>query len=136
MNLTNKEIGYLAGFVDGEGSFIVNKREHIGYKGIRYVGYSYYLDIGNTNKQVLEWIKEKVGVSSAIYENPQKGNRKTAYRLRICYKQAKPLTKVIMDCLIIKRRNAEVFLLCDENPDKEALFNEMKMLNFRGIAKV
>ena len=100
-NLNDCEIGYLAGFIDGEGSFIINKRVHQGYKGKNYMGYSAYIDLGSTNKYVLEWIKNLISVSSNIYENKQKGNRKTAYRLRISYKQAKKLTEKITPHLII-----------------------------------
>jgi hypothetical protein len=137
-NLNQEVIGYLAGFIDGEGSLMINKREHIGYKGKRYESYSAYVDIGNTNREVLEWIKDVVGVTSNVYENPQKGNRKTAYRLRVCYKQAYSMIQTIMPWLIIKKKQSEVFLkyLSATIEEKEILHKEMAMLNQRGIYKV
>lgn len=140
MNITEIERGYLAGFIDGEGSLLINKREHINtYKNTRYLSYSIYIDIGNTNKEVLEWIRSLLGITSKIYENKCKGNRKLAYRLRISYRQAKPLIEILFDNLIIKKKQAEVFLKWPPNKmrgfgeEKEKLFQEMKILNKRGI---
>jgi hypothetical protein len=134
MNLTDFELGYLAGFIDGEGSLIINKREHVGYNEKRYISYSAYLDIGNTNKECLEFIKKILNISSSIYENQCSGNRKLAYRLRISYKQAKPLIEALKSRLIVKRKIAEVFLnYQDKSFDKEKLFLEAKELNKRGI---
>lgn len=131
--LTEFELGYLAGFIDGEGSLILNKREHIGYKGKRYMGYSAYLDLGNTNEEVLIWIKNKLKISSKIYKNQCKGNRKLAYRLRICYKQAKPLICLLKDKLIIKKEIANIFLNYGESDKKDELYLKAKLLNKRGI---
>jgi hypothetical protein len=133
IKLTDFELGYLAGFIDGEGALIINKREHIGYKGIRYVGYSAYIDLGNTNKECLEYIKNLLNVTSGIYTNQCKGNRKVAYRLRIGYKQAKPLIEQLQDRLIIKKNIAKVFLEYDQTDDKESLWQSAKQLNKRGI---
>ena len=131
--LTDFELGYLAGFIDGEGALIINKRKHIDYKGRKYVGYSAYLDIGNTNRECLEWIKSKLNITSNIYENQCKGNRKKAYRLRIGYKQAKPLIEQLKSKLIVKRNIAEVFLNYETTDDKENLWNIARQLNKRGI---
>lgn len=131
--LTEFELGYLAGFIDGEGSLIINKREHIGYEGKRYVGYSAYIDIGNVNKECLEWIKSKLEITSNIYENQCKGNRKKAYRIRIGYKQAKPLIEKLQSKLIVKKNIAEIFLKYDYTEDKDTLWKVAKQLNKRGI---
>lgn len=132
-NLSDFELGYLAGFIDGEGSLIINKREHIGYNGVRYMGYSAYLDLGNTNKECLEWIKQLLNVTSNIYENQGKGNRKLSYRLRIGYKIAKPLIEKLQDKLIIKRNISKIFLDYEKAENKELLWETAKQLNKRGI---
>ena len=133
INLSEFELGYLAGFIDGEGSLIINKREKIGYKGKKYIGYSAYIDLGNTNKECLEYVKNILGVTSGIYTNQMKGNRKIAYRLRIGYKQAKPLIEQLKDKLIIKKEIAKIFLDYDLVEDKEILWQIAKQLNKRGI---
>ena len=133
MKLTNLELGYLAGFIDGEGALLINKREHIGHKGKRYIGYSAYIDLGNTNEEVLIWIKTKLNISSKIYKNQCKGNRKLAFRLRICYKQAKPLIDLLKDILIVKKEIAKIFLDYDNCQDKDGLYLKAKALNKRGI---
>ena len=132
-HLTEFELGYLAGFIDGEGALLINKREHIGHKGKRYVGYSAYIDIGNTNKECLEWIKSKLNITSSIYENQCSGNRKKAYRLRISYKQAKPLVEKLVERLIVKKNIANVFLDYEKADNKELLWESAKLLNKRGI---
>lgn len=140
--MTDKEKGYLAGFIDGEGALIISRREHINYgksKESRYIGYSIYIDIGNTNREVLEWIKSKVNFNCKIYENQQSGNRKLAYRIRISFYAARPLIEDIKDLLIIKKKQAEIFLKWPYNKKKsdtdlrEELFQQMKILNKRGI---
>ena len=136
MKLTEYELGYLAGFIDGEGSLIINKRDHVGHKEKRYVGYSAYIDIGNTNKECLEWIKKTLSMSSAIYENKMQGNRKLAYRICISYKQAKPLIELLKDRLIVKKEIAKVFLEYGSTDNKEELWSKAKQLNKRGIYDV
>jgi hypothetical protein len=140
MKLTETEKAYLAGFIDGEGSFIINKREHQQKSdGSVYIGYSAYVDIGNTNKKVLNWIKNKTGATSKIYMNQMGGNRKIAYRLRISCKQAHDLIREIRRFLIIKKECAQVFSkypLSKRKRDtsmREILFQKMKRLNHRGL---
>ena len=132
------ELSYLAGFIDGEGSFIICKRLHTNEFGT-WKGYSLFIDIGNTNLEVLQWIKNKTGNTSEIYINPQKGNRKQMYRMRINAKLSKKLAEELLPYLIVKREQADVFLKFPFDKKrlnsvlKEQLFQEMKKLNFRGI---
>ena len=136
--MSSSELAYLAGFIDGEGSYIVSKRLHTTGKWT-YVGYSIGLDIANTNKEVMEWIREKTNNNSKVYLNPQKGNRKLAYRLRINGKLAQKITKEIFPYLIVKREQSKVFLQFPLNRKKlqkskrEEIFQKMKRLNHRGI---
>lgn len=139
--MTSSESIYLAGFIDGEGSLIINKRLH-SLKEKVWIGYSVYLDIGNTNKEVLEWIKKITQTTSELYENPQKGNRKMAYRLRICGKQAQRIIKELYPYLIVKKKQANIFLDFPLNHKRlkreirENLFQQMRKLNYRGILNV
>mgnify|MGYP003420302320 CR=1 FL=1 len=133
MNLSDLEKGYLAGFIDGEGSLIINKRNHVGHKGKRYTGYSAYIDIGNTNLEVLEWIKQRVNLKAKIYKNQGKGNRKLAYRIRIGWRLSCELIKTLQPLLVVKREIANVFLEYENNPDKENVWQRAKLLNKRGL---
>jgi hypothetical protein len=66
------------------------------------------------------------------------GNRKLAYRIRICYKQAEPLTKKLIPFLIVKKNQAELFLQYKDSQlnTKETIWNQMRILNRRGIKEV
>lgn len=132
--LSDFELGYLCGFIDGEGALLINKREHICHcNGRRYMSYSCYLDLCNTNRDSLVWIKNLLDVTSEIYENNQPGNRKPVYRLRICYRQAKPLVELLKDRFIVKKKIAAIFLRYGTEKDKSALFEEAKIVNHRGL---
>lgn len=134
--LTEYEIGYIAGFIDGEGCLAISKREHTSYQGKRYIGYSAHVELVNTNRECLEWIREKIQANPKIYEHKLKGNRKLAYRLRIGYKEAKPLIEKLADRLIVKRNIAKVFLEYGSTEDKESVWLKARELNKRGISDV
>lgn len=52
--MTNTEIAYLAGIIDGEGSIMLTKYHKSEYP-------SPCISISSTDLELLEWIKEKVG---------------------------------------------------------------------------
>ena len=65
--LTNEELSYIAGFIDGEGCLAISKRKHKNKFG-QWLGYSCHIDLTNTNKEVLNTIKLKLKISSKVYE--------------------------------------------------------------------
>ncbi len=135
-NISKIDLAYLAGFVDGEGCLAINKRKHKNKFG-EWIGYSAYLDLTNVNKEVMDFIKAKFKISSKVYENQQKGNRKMAYRLRLNKKESGAIISLIQEFLIVKRNQAIVFLdFCKNSRDeirRELLWSEMKKLNHRGL---
>lgn len=137
--LNEIEIGYIAGFVDGEGCVGIHKRKHKNKFG-QWIGYSGILQISNTNKEVMEWLKKKCGVSSEIYYKHPKGNRKAAYGISFNKSESYSLLKIILSHLIVKKQQAEIFLLfCENSKDKEireACFQKLKILNKRGSVEV
>lgn len=137
MNKISKiKLAYLAGFIDGEGCLAINKRKHKNKFG-EWIGYSAYLDLANVNKEVMEFIKNEFQISSKIYENKQKGNRKTAYRLRLNKTESKKIILLIQNLLIVKKNQAKIFLdFCNNSKNetkREFLWQEMKKLNHRGL---
>lgn len=66
---------YVVGFVDGEGSFSVNKKNNC-------VCISF--DISNTCRSILEELKSFFGVGKIIEITRKNPNWKTAYRLYVC----------------------------------------------------
>ena len=66
--MNKEEIAYLAGFFDGEGSVTRQYRKDKQYHVLIF-------QIGQTDFQVLTWIKNKIGYGS-IYARKPKDNRK------------------------------------------------------------
>jgi hypothetical protein len=135
--VTDTELAYIAGFIDGEGSIHINKRKHQVKNYNSYIGYSAYLDIGNTYKPIMEWLNIITKNTSKIFEKKPKGNRKTAYAIRLSMSNSQKLIEKILPFLKVKREQALIFLeFCKYSKDKEkreVCFQAMKKKNKRGI---
>jgi hypothetical protein len=85
----------------------------------------------------MDFIRDFLKISSKVYENKLKGNRKLAYRLRLNMNESKKLLSLIGKYLIVKKKQCRVFLdFCENSKDKEkreVLWLEMKKLNHRGL---
>jgi len=96
---------YIAGFFDGEGSVCAQRAgNNVHFK----------LDISNTNKEVLEKIKEFLdnqGIKSSLYTRKLYEGRKQAYDLVICNK--KDILEVLFNimCKVIVKRPQVEYLL-------------------------
>ena len=148
---------YMAGIVDGEGTITIikcwNKKNQKSYFGV-------YLNISNTNKNLINWLKKSFG--GYIYKikvpNP-KPNWNDIYRWQI-YRQSNliKILEKIKPYLKIKKRHAEIVLefiklfdskfflyerykngqikkrIVDNEIEKkrDILYQELKKLNFRG----
>lgn len=53
--IEKEKLAYLAGFIDGEGSFIVSKHNN------KDILYNFVLKVGNTDLKVLNWIQQNFG---------------------------------------------------------------------------
>jgi hypothetical protein len=104
--LTDVELGYISGFIDGEGSLMIYH-----FKNNRGgMQMSQRIQITNTNKDVLEWIQTKIG--GTIRERKRdSSNHKVAYYLEIA--RADDILEVlttIQDTLQIKSRQAKLMI--------------------------
>jgi hypothetical protein len=140
-NLNSEQLGYIAGLIDGEGSIQIQRRKHRSKtENCEYVydGYSLYLDMSNTNKDLIDWCVENIGGYWGSKNNPKPERWKEAYYWRLSGKETKNFLKKIVHLLIDKRERALValsFPLKSSKKDKilkENLFNQMKQLNCRG----
>ena len=105
-----EELAYIAGFIDGEGSFLINRRIHRSKdRKMEWLGYSAYIDLSNNNKAVMDWIEERLNSSSAVYCQHQNG-RKVGYRMRISGRLSMRLTQQLLPYLIVKQEAARIFL--------------------------
>ena len=99
MILTESEKSYLAGIVDGEGCFQVEK--HAGYYG------TVRLTITNTSESLMEWLQLRLGgyVSFRPYTH-----RKPVYVWETRGKNCVDVVQAIQPFLIIKCQQAKILL--------------------------
>ena len=137
--ITPEELAYMAGFVDGEASLQIQRRGHRNEFGA-WIGYSLLVDIGQTRRDILEYLQSKAGGS--IHHKPSIGNRKQAWCLRIMGKQAQEFVSQLRPYLRVKAEIADVFLTFEmtgkktsdkEKQLKDALFIKAAKLNHRGL---
>jgi len=96
-NLSVAEKAYIAGFLDGEGSF-----------GIQKSGYPFVI-VANSDKSVINWISEKVGYGTKWYVNDARGNRKPMYSFRIqTYADIIEFIEAIIPYLKVKKQQAQL----------------------------
>ena len=94
------DLNYLAGFIDGEGSFGIYKNKNC---------FVFHLSIANTNLQILEKIQKEYG--GKIHKTIKKGKYKTIYYLCWWGLEAVELSKKIKDKLEIKNNKQKFFHL-------------------------
>lgn len=110
-------MAYLAGLIDGEGSFVILKTEtekiakFSRSKSPRYLG---YFSIGMVDKSPLEVIRDVIG-KGKVYEE-RVPNRRSIWRIRFGGRITLiPFIKALLPYLIVKKRQAELLLDFCEN---------------------
>ena len=95
--LMGKEVGYLAGFLDGEGNISANLK-------------TVWLRFSNTNLKVLQWIHSKIKVGKIVPAKHKVNNpkHKLPYVLTVHGNEAKEVLREILACSIIKKKQAKL----------------------------
>lgn len=141
-NITQTDWAYLAGFMDGEGSFSIVRCERSGNRsGFRYSPHS---DVANTHRKVMDNLYMKFGGNIKISKRNQKNiNHKDLYRLYFSPNKLREIIPNLLPYLIVKRRQAEIclqLLKINEQPsnysynrdkEKHGLWSELMLLNRR-----
>lgn len=98
--LSETERGYIAGFIDADGSIYFKKRGK--YKPMPII------TISNTNLKVLEIIKELIGAGTINQARHLKRPNETPFYIyRLQNKQIIPLLDQVLDLLIVKKNKAK-----------------------------
>jgi len=142
--LSDAQRGYLAGMIDGEGNFSVIKHQY----SWRRTYYSARLKISNTNLEVLQYIKSIVGAGRIHRFDGRTKNQKDIFCWYICSHELRKLLPRIVELLIIKRQQALLMIEFlktlwrggryrseEIHEFHEAVYQQMKRLNFRGISE-
>lgn len=105
--LTEGEKGYIAGYLDGEGTItLLWKKSREGH------GYSPMVLFTNTNQESMEWIRAKIGGNLIVFKKVRDNKKwRTLYTLRTgSVLHIQQLLKMLLPYLIIKRKHAELML--------------------------
>lgn len=115
---------YLAGLIDGEGSFVIQKTsvEKIAKSSrSKTPKYLAYFCIGMVDKEPLDLIKDTIGMGK-VYEE-RVPNRRSIWRIRFAGRiTLMPFIRQLLPYLIVKKKQAELLLNFCENwvtPDNE-----------------
>lgn len=127
---TTAQLAYLAGIIDGEGTFYIgSKRRTIN----GFIHYSSRVYVVNTNLEIINWLVDNFGGLKYI--------RKATNKFRQRYEWILDRTKIssvvtaIFPYLIIKKKHAEVMLSFrksfDDNVSKRTTSEEVRNLRFQ-----
>ena len=135
-SLTNEELAYLAGIIDGEGTIAISV-DKAGYYALRLL-------ISNTSTKLIEWLSQRLEVS--IYTSRQrKAGSKQLYSVDIVSKKGKEVIEQVFPYLIVKKDHARVAFLFPFLRDypkekweelkvtQSFCYEELKELNKRGV---
>jgi hypothetical protein len=104
--LDKTKFAYLAGLIDGEGSFCISRvNTSFGYSFARCIV------VANTDKKVMKWLVQNFGGRVKVFalRNPEKHKRRLQW-LPNGTKNLENLVLGILPYLVIKREQAKVFL--------------------------
>lgn len=107
--MTNEEIAWIAGIIEGEGTFGLR---HNGRKTSKKL-YP-FLEIDMTDKDVIEKLNKLIGGHIYVYERGKDGDlgKKSVYRVAIASKhELEPLLKSILPMMGIRRKEKILTLL-------------------------
>ena len=145
--LSETEAAYIAGFIDGEGSIGLSDRGKEARK-TRDLIYIMKISISNTNRDVLEWIRLKIGFGSIYTARKGNNKHKQSYQWAIVGRRCVDLLEWIYPYLKVKRLQAEVLFEFAESMrppgnvkfwfkedalvERQSLKNRITDLNMRG----
>jgi hypothetical protein len=97
---------YLAGFVDGEGSIGIHKSYH----GRKWVCLTPCFQVSNTNREILEALKEKVGFGTITQDKRTGKNWRPTYNYCVQGFKVKLILQQLLPYLQLKKKQAELVI--------------------------
>jgi hypothetical protein len=135
-------MAYLAGLIDGEGSFIIKRSmAKQGKKCRRGFQRRYILTIANTSKELLTEVQERLGYGNLVEhkQNQKHPNWKTGYTLRFYEGKLRELIPQVMPFLILKQNEAQIIStslsIIKSTSTKEANEHEHQLLELENRFK-
>lgn len=115
------QLAYLAGIIDGEGSFFIGCYAFNKTTGTPHFHTS--IQVTSTDKVLIEWLVDNFGGKCYGYTEKQtpKNSRRKPYRWTIHADRVKHLSELMLPYLVIKKEQAEVMI------EMRATFEKTKM---------
>lgn len=146
--LSDVECAYAAGLIDGEGCIRIIHRGRMGGKVYRVGQYTLYVEVTNTDRGMIEWLREMFGgYVNYLPESPEE-NRKARWHWRIASNNALACLDAIYPFVRTKRKQVILGRRFQrhtqrtgrkQNPRITALhekfYARFRELNRRGLAK-
>ena len=111
--LSNEELAYIAGIIDGEGHLGISKNTTKRQRQ-RNPKYQSEICVINTDKRLMDWLESKMGglinARNMNGKNVKKDIWKISYRWRIQESLHPELLNLILPYLVIKKRQAELII--------------------------
>jgi len=107
LKLTEREKGYIAGVIDGEGSICLHKCV---WKNRNGYFYRPFVKIPNTDLSMLIWIKNKLECGSIKTGRQQTDKWKALYCLTFSANMIREFLPLIIDSLIVKKQQSLLLL--------------------------
>ncbi len=111
--LTDAQIGYFAGIVDGEGCFSIGLfGTKSRYTGEILMNYHTYIKVSNTDENLIKWIQDIMGGSNYTQQRSTRINKydRQIYNIQISGETLDLVMPIIYPYLIIKRKQCEVMI--------------------------
>lgn len=111
--LTDAQLGYFAGIVDGEGCFVVglygSKSRHTGKQ---IMNYHTYIKVSNTDENLIKWIHDVVGGTNWQQHRSTRVNKydRTVYNIQLSGETLDLIMPLIYPYLIVKKLQCDVML--------------------------
>lgn len=107
---TVAEAAYMAGIMDGEGTFYIGN-----YSGNRKNGDKHFqtlIAVATTDKSLMEWLFNTFGGGFREYTPKQmaKNSRKQVYRWQATSNRMLHICEIILPYLVIKKRQSEIMI--------------------------
>jgi len=140
MKLSVSQWAYLAGIIDGEGSFSIargGRKPGYGHPN-GYINYQLKVSLGNTNLIIHRWLLKTVGGAKYLGHRSKTSRHKNGYNWQLHGKDnQRKLIIGVLPYLLLKRRQALLSLkminLEGQHPEKRQDFwMRMKVLNHKG----
>jgi len=141
--LTNEQIGYIAGIVDGESNVSIRR---IGSHKTKRSSFYCYMSISNTSHELLVYLCNITGLGYVNGPYKQFGdNRKLYWKWHVPQSELLPLLEIVRPLLIVKRKIVSLVFAMRELQSsdwrtttieilasREAIYQEAKLVNRRG----